>query len=76
LLTDRMRQAEPAALSALAHALKGSARGIGAWAVADAAEALERAAAAPDDRRASALHGLAEAVAAARAHIAELLPTF
>jgi HPt (histidine-containing phosphotransfer) domain-containing protein len=75
LLVGRMRQAEPAALFALAHALKGSARGIGAWGVADAAEALERTAAAPGDERAAALNGLAAAVAAARATIAELLPT-
>ena len=76
LLTDRMRQAEPTALSALAHALKGSARGIGAWGVAGAAEALERTAAAPGDERDAALNGLTAAVAAARANIAELLPTF
>jgi HPt (histidine-containing phosphotransfer) domain-containing protein len=36
--------AEPAQAAAAAHALLGSARGIGAWRVASAAETLERAA--------------------------------
>jgi HPt (histidine-containing phosphotransfer) domain-containing protein len=75
LLVDRMHGAEPAALSALAHALKGSARGIGAWGVAHAAEAIERAAAGRSDERDTALNGLAAAVAAVRAVISELLRT-
>lgn len=43
LLIGRMRGATPAAVAALAHTLKGSARGIGAWRVAQAAETLELA---------------------------------
>ena len=43
LLTARMREVAPAGVATLAHTLTGSARGIGAWRVADAAEALERA---------------------------------
>jgi HPt (histidine-containing phosphotransfer) domain-containing protein len=45
MLFARMEQAAPAAAGALAHTIKGSARGIGAWRVAEAAEAVERAAA-------------------------------
>ena len=39
-------EASPAAVGALAHTLSGSARGIGAWQVADAAAAVEADAAA------------------------------
>src|ERR1700754_1999927 len=42
-LIERMRSAAPDVLAMLAHTMKGSARGIGAWRVARAAEALERA---------------------------------
>jgi HPt (histidine-containing phosphotransfer) domain-containing protein len=42
---DRIAAAEPAVAAAAAHTLNGSARGIGAWGVAQAAERLERAAA-------------------------------
>src|SRR6476646_5696820 len=38
MLITRMRTAPPAAVAALAHTLNGSARGIGAWRVARAAE--------------------------------------
>src|SRR5215213_7290738 len=44
MLTGRMRGAAPAVIAASAHTLKGSARGIGAWQVARAAEAVEQAA--------------------------------
>src|SRR3954462_4499615 len=43
LLIARMRSATPGGIATLAHTLKGSARGIGAWRVARAAEALELA---------------------------------
>src|SRR5215831_15054489 len=43
LLIARMRAAAPGGIAMLAHTLKGSARGIGAWRVARAAEALELA---------------------------------
>src|SRR5262245_40434913 len=44
LLLARMTGAAPLAIAAFAHTLKGSARGIGMWRVAAAAEALEQAA--------------------------------
>jgi hypothetical protein len=59
--------AEPGALPALAHAVKGSARGIGAWRVADAAGLLE---AAPQGSRAP----LSAALVEARAAIARIRP--
>jgi HPt (histidine-containing phosphotransfer) domain-containing protein len=71
ILVARMREADPASAGALAHTLKGSALGIGAAGVAQAAEAVERAAS-PSEREA-ALARLAEAVVLARGTIAELL---
>ena len=62
----------PADASALAHKLKGSARGIGAWAVAEAAGAVERAGGETGGYDA-ALGALAAAVAHARAAIARIL---
>jgi len=44
LLLGRINGEEPAAAAAAAHTMIGSARGIGAWRVAHAAERLERAA--------------------------------
>ena len=38
VLLARMRDSAPAAVAAFAHTLKGSARGIGAWRVAEAAD--------------------------------------
>ena len=46
IMLDRIVPAEPALAAAAAHTLKGSARGIGAWRVAQAAELLESAASA------------------------------
>ena len=43
LLIARMRNAAPDGVATIAHTLKGSARGIGAWRVARAAEAVELA---------------------------------
>src|SRR5436305_10208079 len=43
-LLGRMVDEEPEKIAPLAHMLVGSARGIGAWKMAAAAEALERAA--------------------------------
>lgn len=45
LMLKRIVCAEPAHAAAAAHTLKGSARGLGAWRVANAAERLEQAAA-------------------------------
>lgn len=69
-LVARMRS-DPAAMPALAHTLKGSALGIGAIGVAEAAAALEAAVSPPERER--ALAALADAVAAARAGLARLL---
>jgi len=44
IMLGRITGAEPALATAAAHTLMGSARGIGAWRVARAAERLERAA--------------------------------
>jgi HPt (histidine-containing phosphotransfer) domain-containing protein len=62
----------PADAAALAHKLKGSARGIGAFAVADAAAHLECALRTGDDAP-RALAELKEAVAEARAAIEAML---
>lgn len=73
MLLQRMQGAAPAVVAALAHTIKGSARGIGAFGVASAAEALELAA---DGRRPdlSAEVGLLDrAIADVRAVIADFL---
>lgn len=71
LLSERMRGAEAAAVAALAHTLKGSAAGVGAFGVADAAAALEMAVTAGE--RTAAMDRLAQSAAAARAEIAGML---
>lgn len=72
MLLTRMEQAPPAAAAAFAHTIKGSARGIGAWRVAEAAEAVERAAAGSADLT-GVIGGLAAAVHEAHSAIADLL---
>jgi HPt (histidine-containing phosphotransfer) domain-containing protein len=47
IMLDRIAGSEPAIAAAAAHTLKGSARGIGAWRVAHAAEMVEQAAGSP-----------------------------
>lgn len=64
--------AMPADAGALVHTLKGSARAIGAFAVADTAARLEAAIRSGDDP-AEALAGLAAAVAEARSAIDAIL---
>jgi HPt (histidine-containing phosphotransfer) domain-containing protein len=75
LLCGRMAAtASPAACADLAHTLKGSARGLGAWRVAAAAEVLEsccRADAPPE----AALAAVTASVDEARDVIADLLKT-
>jgi HPt (histidine-containing phosphotransfer) domain-containing protein len=70
-LVSRMRAAGPAGIAPLAHTLKGSATGIGAWRVARAAEALEGAVGTKDVG--AALDRLADATREARSVIADLL---
>jgi len=72
LLLARMRQTAPAGVASLAHTLSGSARGLGAWRVAAAAEALERAVAETREL-APAIERLAAAVNEARLAIGAML---
>ncbi|MBI3433686.1 MAG: Hpt domain-containing protein [Proteobacteria bacterium] len=62
MLMARMSQATPARIAAMAHTMLGSARGIGAWTVAEAAEAVERAVADKADlaRPLAVLHDAAQ----------------
>jgi len=75
LLLARICGAPPEVMVALAHTLKGSAAGIGAWGVARAAEAVERAAgsAGSQAERSLAIADLAVAVEEARGEITALL---
>jgi hypothetical protein len=72
ILMTRMNQVVSSYVPPLAHTLKGSARGIGAWDVASAAEALELADGSAIEFEA-AKRRLASAVEVARAAIARLL---
>jgi HPt (histidine-containing phosphotransfer) domain-containing protein len=63
MMLERIAGAEPALAAASAHTLTGSARGIGAWRVARAAEWLERAA--RDNSDAAELDRAAEELKAA-----------
>jgi HPt (histidine-containing phosphotransfer) domain-containing protein len=73
ILLARMRDSEAAALAALAHTLKGSAVGIGAVGVAEAAAVAEGAAGLSQPERRAAIDHLAAAVDRARPEIAALL---
>jgi hypothetical protein len=70
MLIARMDTVDPSGVAALAHTLKGSARGVGAWPVARAAEAVEAAAPA---ELAPAVAALAAAAAEAHAAIVDIL---
>ena len=70
MLIARMGVVDASCVPALAHTIKGSARGIGAWPVARAAEAVEAARASELE---PALAALSAAAAEARATIAALL---
>jgi HPt (histidine-containing phosphotransfer) domain-containing protein len=72
MLTARMREVAPAGVASLAHTLSGSARGIGAWRVAAAAAALERAVAEAGEL-APAMDQLGAAVGEARLAIGAML---
>src|SRR6266516_1845668 len=74
MLILRMQQAARSSIWAAAQALKGSARGIGAWRIASAAEALELAAASgAQPELKSAVDQLGVVAEETRAAIAELL---
>lgn len=73
ILLSRMHTAAPAVVAAAAHTMKGSARGIGAWHVAAAAEAVEQTASADAAGIPSALARLSARVDEATAAISELL---
>jgi Hpt domain len=74
VLLARMRDCAPAAVAAFAHTLKGSARGIGAWRVAAAADAVEVNAMRPNAADvAGAVARLAVAVEETKAVIADRL---
>jgi len=74
MLIVRMQEAARAGICAAAHTLKGSARGIGAWRVAHAAEAVELAAGSAAERELeAAIARLGAAAAETRALIADLL---
>ena len=70
LLIARMPSVDAAGVGALAHTLKGSARGVGAWPMARAAEAVE---AAPAADLALAVAALADTAREAHAAIADIL---
>ena len=72
LLLPRIDAREPAAAASLAHTLKGSALGIGAFQVARAAEAVEQA---KEAGLPAAIDALAAAIAETRKEIARLLRT-
>jgi HPt (histidine-containing phosphotransfer) domain-containing protein len=70
LQLERLKAAsDPGAQRAAAHFIKGSARGIGAWQVATAAEIVERA----PDPEGEAIRFLSIAISEANAFIATLL---
>jgi HPt (histidine-containing phosphotransfer) domain-containing protein len=73
MLMERIAQSEPGIVAASAHTLKGSARGIGAWQVARAAEAVEKTARTLQPGLPKAVDILAARVGEARAAIVELL---
>ena len=76
MLLARMKGAPPKAAAALAHTLAGSARGIGAWELARAAQKVELAAQGSfRAETASAVYALGRVVARAQAAIKELLGT-
>jgi HPt (histidine-containing phosphotransfer) domain-containing protein len=76
MLMERISQSSQSDLgivAAAAHTMKGSARGVGAWQLARAAEAVENAALGPQPGLAKAVSVLSACVIDARAAIADLL---
>jgi HPt (histidine-containing phosphotransfer) domain-containing protein len=76
MLMERISQFERSEfgiVAASAHTMKGSARGIGAWQLARAAEVVENAALGAQPELAKAVTALCACVGEARAAIADLL---
>jgi HPt (histidine-containing phosphotransfer) domain-containing protein len=73
MLEDRLRNATPQAAALCAHTLKGSARGIGAWRLARAAERVESVAEAGGLKLNAVIAQVVEAVDEARSAIAQRL---
>ena len=73
MLLGRMHGAEADAVAALAHTLRGSARGLGAWRVAGAAELVELSVGADPATLVASVSALRSAVEEAQAIIADLL---
>jgi len=73
MLADRLRDATAQVAALCAHTLKGSARGIGAWRLARAAEQLESVAAVGEPEMTAAIALLVGAVDETRAAIARRL---
>ncbi len=71
LSLSRLAGAEPARAAAVAHTLKGSARGVGAWRVARAAERLEQVASEKGDDE--ALQGAIAQLEAASIEVREAI---
>ena len=70
MLLGRIVNQSPGVVVGLSHTLTGSARGVGAWKVADAAAALERIGRTSTVPAATAINRLAEAVSEAKSAIA------
>ena len=73
MLLERMQTAPPPTVAVLAHTLKGSARGLGAWRAAAAAEAVERAASEESPGLPATIAALGGSVREASALITDLL---
>jgi HPt (histidine-containing phosphotransfer) domain-containing protein len=73
MLMERISRSEPGIVAAAAHTIKGSARGIGAWQLARAADAVESAALSVQSDLPKAIRALAVCVDEAKAAIADIL---
>lgn len=73
LSLSRLVGAEPARAAAVAHTLKGSARGVGAWRVARAAERLEQTASGKCDNE--VIEGAIAVLEAASVEVREAIAT-
>jgi len=74
MLLERMTSEAPRIVAAIAHTLTGSARGVGAWKVAAAADRVQHLAAKPGPTTlTAAMNRLSSAVTEAQAAIVELL---